>query len=349
MSSRARLKIDSVFYDGWKAFSISESIETVASSFRLSVTDNWNNLSWPIKDGDLCEVFLGDEKLLTGYIDSVEASVSSSERTIEVSGRSKASDLVDCSADGKSAYTGLKLEALTEKLISPFGLTVTLDEGVTTGAVIQNVGVSIGDTPFEILDKRVRQKGLLLLSGTDGNILISKPGNEYADSGLTLGENILSCSASFDSKDRFSVYKIKAQNNFEMEGLSGFQVLGRASDSNVKRFRPLVMSAANAMGALEAKTQAEFEAITRAARARKISVSAQGFFQRSGKLWKKNQVVKLNAPAIGVENDELLISDITYTLDENGSVTTFGLMRKDAFIPKPIVETKDETLLGGDE
>lgn len=351
MANRARLKINSVFYEGWKAFSIQESIETIASGFRLSLTDSWGDVRWPIRDGDLCEVYIDEEKLLTGYVDSIETGISKDERTIEVSGRSKASDIVDCSLDGlgTNEFTGLKLEKLCEKLAAPFGIVFEVPSGVDTGPVIQKVTANIGDTVFEVIEKRVRQKGLLLISTPEGIVQITTPGKEYATSGLVLGQNIISCNASFDSKERFSTYKVKAQNNYELDGPSGFQILGRASDPNVTRFRPLVLQAANAMTNAEAKTRAEFEATTRAARARRVSVTVQGFKQSDGSLWKKNKLVRLIAPALGVENEELLISDISYSQDENGSFTTFGLKRKDAYIPVPEVEKKDEIFLGGDE
>lgn len=348
MANRARLKINSVFYEGWKAFSIQESIETIASGFRLSLTDSWGDVRWPIRDGDLCEVYIDEEKLLTGYVDSIETSISKDERTIEVSGRSKASDMVDCSADiGVSNFTGIKFEDLCKKLASPFGITFSLLSGVVTGPVISKVGVGIGETAFEILDKRAKQKGLLLISTPDGQVEISTPGKTYSVSGLTLGQNIISCNASFDSKDRFSTYKVKAQNNYELDSVGGFQVLGRATDSNVPRFRPLVISAGNSMTNAEAKTRAEFEATTRAARAKRVSVTVQGFRQSDGSLWKKNQLVRVIAPPLGVENEELLISDISYSQDESGSFTTFGLKRKDAYIPVPEVTDKDEIFMGG--
>lgn len=66
MGDIATLRINSVNYKGWKGFSISKSIETIANAFSLSVTDNWNGEVWPIKPGDLCEVFLSDELLITG-------------------------------------------------------------------------------------------------------------------------------------------------------------------------------------------------------------------------------------------------------------------------------------------
>lgn len=347
MGDIATLRINSVNYKGWKGFSISKSIETIANAFTLSVTDNWNGEIWPIKPGDLCEVFLSDELLITGYVDEVHTSVSKDDRTIEVTGRDKTSDLVDCSIDGIGPqFSGLKFEKLCEKLCAAFGIVV--ENLADTGAVIPMVRASVGETCFEILEKRARQKGLLLTSSPDGKLRISEPGKTYAVSGLEQGENILSCSSNFSQKDRFSSYKIKAQNGFDENGTGGFQTIGRATDPNIPRYRPLVISAENAMTNSEAKKRAEYEAITRAARAVKVSVTVPGFRQRDNSFWKENQIIKTNAPSIGVVNEELLISDITYACDENGSTTAFGLKRKDAFIAVPEVSKKDELSIGID-
>lgn len=344
----AILKINSNTFQGWKAFSISKSLETISGAFALSITDKWDSKIWPIKAGDECELFINEDKLISGYVDSVQTSVSKDDRVIEISGRDKTADLVDSSIDGMGPqFSSLKLEKLCETLCAPFGISVVLGTGVDTGAPLVNISSSVGETVFCLLEKRARQKGLLLIFNSDGALEITTPGKTFSLTALEQGKNIVSCSSQYDVKDRFSSYKVKGQNGFDENGTGGFQTLGKATDVNVPRYRPLVISADTQTTNAEAKKRAEFEAITRAARAIKVSVSVQGFRQITGELWELNKIVRVIAPAIGVVDDELLISDITYSLDDGGSVTTFGLKRKDAFIAVPEV-TKDAEPSYGD-
>lgn len=345
MGDKVTLKINSNVYEGWRAFSISKSIETIASSFRLSVTDNWGEKPWPLTPGDACEVYIDDEQLVSGYIDAVDNALSSDELTIQVSGRDKTADLVDCSVDGQgSQFTGLKFEKLCSILCKPFGITV--ESEVNTGAVIPSVVVGVGDTIFETLDKRARQKGLLLVVGKNGVLKITTPGKTYAASALLQGINVLTCNVGLDTKDRFSTYKVKAQNGFEENGTGGFETLGRATDANIARYRPLVINGESAMSSADATKRAQYEAITRAARAQTVSISVVGFKQANGELWRENQLVLVDVPAVGIYRQELIISDIAYALDDTGEITTFGLKRKDAFIPAPEVPEKEEISLG---
>jgi len=344
----AFLKINEKKFSGWKSFAISKSIETLSGSFNFSVNDNWSGLKapWPIQPNDKAEVYLGDTKLITGYVEVVRNSLSSTDTTIEVSGRDIAADLVDCSADiSGGEIKSQKLEALAAWLLGPFGLKVLTS--VDTGSAFPNFRITQGQSVFEILDKKIRQKGFLLISNENGTVEITEPGEDYALTGIVEGQNIMSSDASFDFKDRFSKYTVKAANDLEVDGMDGYKIIGRATDEGVPRFRPLVIVGESAMTLEQAKKRAQYEASVRAARSVKVSVTLSGFTQRDGSIWKMNQLVRVNSPTIGIINETLLICDVSYSLSEGaGAITTLGLKRKDAFIPVPTVNKSNNPDLG---
>jgi prophage tail gpP-like protein len=214
------------------------------------------------------------------------------------------------------------------------------------------VQISTGESVFEVIEKRIRQKGLLLIPTSDGALEITTPGTDYAETALAQGVNLLSCAANYNTKERFSSYKVKGSNNYEENGVGGFSTIGSASDESVSRYRPLLLNGETIIDTASAKKRAEYEAIVRAARSVKVTASVQGFRQKDkGLIWKVNQLVRIDAPLVGIVSQELLITDVTFTLDDNsGSVTTLGLMRKDAFIAVPIVpKAKDISLGEADE
>ncbi len=343
----AKLEVNSIVYEGWKAFTISKSIETLCSEFTLSVTDNWSdqNTSSPIKKGDSIKLYLDSDLLITGIVDAVKKSISASDFTISISGRDRTKDLVDCSADVGAQFNNLKLEKLCEKLFTPFGISVIAK--VDTGMAIPTVSVSQGDSPFEIVEKRARQKGLLLISNVDGNVEITTPASVSAFNALVLGENLLSCATSSEENNQFSEYKVKGQNNLDEEGVGGFAVMGKSTDLNVTRYRPLIIPAENITDNSQAKKRAEFEAITRAAKAGRVSCVVDGFRQSNGQLWSVNQLTRVHAPLLDLINETLLITSINYSLSDEGELTTFELMRPDAFIPTPEVPENSDVALGG--
>lgn len=52
----------------------------------------------PDKNGELVEVLIGDEPVLTGYVEALPLRYDASSVSMGIVGRSKTADLVDCSA-----------------------------------------------------------------------------------------------------------------------------------------------------------------------------------------------------------------------------------------------------------
>jgi prophage tail gpP-like protein len=337
------LKISDKRYEGWLGFSISLGIETLANQFRLRLTDNWIDKKqiWPIIPGDKAEILLDGQKLITGYIDEVSPRVDASAKSLDVSGRDLAGDLVDCSAAG-SEYAELTLDKIASLLAKPFGIKV--NKKTSVGIAFPKITISQGETVFEVLDKRARARGVLLVSNANGEVDIMLPGGTKANTALIEGKNILSASATFDAKDRFSKYTVKSQvTESDEQGTAGFKVIGVATDEGVTRYRPLIIQAEAQAETVNAKSRANYEAIVRAARAATMSVQVKGFRQGNGDLWKPNLLVGIEAPSIGVPSlTEMLITQVTFSLDENGSITTLDLKRRDAFIAQEkVTKSKD--------
>jgi prophage tail gpP-like protein len=73
-----------------------------------------------------------------------------------------------------------------------------------------------------------------------------------------------------------------------------------------------------------------------AAKAVSAQVTVQGWRQGNGELWPVNALVKVDLPWLRLSG-EMLITELTHTLNESGTQTHLTLRRKDAFIPKPIM------------
>ncbi len=346
MTPDVALFVNGQKYEGWTDASVKRSVKAIAGEFNLSVTDNWSG-SGPvffISIGDEAQVKIGDEVLVTGYVEEIQNSIDATSHTVSVSGRDKTGDLVDCSAIYKSGeIKNADLLKIAQLLTEPFGLTVQADTDV--GAPFPSFVVKTGETVFESLERASRLRGVLLSSDGLGNVVITKLGKDKAQTSLIEGQNIKQASLILDVKERFSEYFVKAQmkGTDHVYGKHVSQVKGDSSDPVVKRYRPLVVLAEQQANTAESVKRTQWEAAVRAANSSKVNVTVQGFEQNeNGPLWHLNDLVYFESKTLSLKQ-EFLIADVEMKISSSsGRETIMTLQKPDAFIPKPEVEKKHD-------
>jgi prophage tail gpP-like protein len=356
--AKLALRVNGLEFAGWKEATVKRSVEAVASSFSLSVSDRWDGQTnpWPIMEEDECRLMIGAEQVITGYVDRRTISFDKEAHSLEVSGRDATGALVDCSAilrhvtggKGKWEFRNTSLFTLTQRLCEPFGIRVSIQPGLPLPDVLEKVTVDPGESAFEVLDRACRMAGILPVSDGAGGVMLSRVGAARTHTALIEGENILTGSAEYDASKRFRKYIVRGQHagtdEWFGEGAAG--VSGEATDENVRReSRVLLVRPEQAAKGASIQKRAQWEAKVRAARSETVTVSVQGWQQSNGVLWPLNALVSVRSPSLGIDG-ELLISEITHKLSDNGgTVTEFDLKRPDAFIPEPVV-TKHSTEAG---
>ncbi|MCL2429535.1 MAG: phage tail protein, partial [Alphaproteobacteria bacterium] len=91
MSVLSLLINDERFY-GWTSIRVTRGLERAAADFALGVS---HVEPWPIYPGAACKVFIDNDLVITGWVDTFRPSVSATEHRIECTGRSKTCDFVD--------------------------------------------------------------------------------------------------------------------------------------------------------------------------------------------------------------------------------------------------------------
>lgn len=338
------LQVNGRAYGGWKSIRVTCGIETVAGGFELAVTDKWagQSLPWPIAEEDECKLLLGGAVVITGYVDRVARSLGREDMSLTVSGRDKTGALVDCSAFlDKWEFRRVPLLTLAKRVADPFGISVSLQSGITLPDPPAKLSVDPGDSAFDVIERACRTAGLLPVSDGVGGLVLTRAGTTRTKTALVQGENILAASSDFDATGRFSRYHVLGQHQGtdEISGVQAAAIKGSASDANVRRTeRVLVVRPEGNVTLAQAKRRAEWEATVRAARGDSVSVTVQGWRQGDGSRWPVNSVVHVQCPAIRVDGD-LLITQAVYSLDESGTTTELTLKRPDAFQPEPVVAT----------
>lgn len=341
-------------YDGWKSVRVTRSIESLAGSFALEVSDRWDGRldPWPIAEEDPCRVEIGGTVVIDGYIGARDISATATTRTLAYTGRDRAAELVRCSllvtAPGvkgnKWTYRNLDIAQFAAEIASPHGITVTVQPGL----VLRKDPLLVahpGETGFEAIKRAAGSAGVLAVSDGAGGIVITRAGSSRATS-LIEGINITAASVKYDGEERFARYLISTQppGTDEASG-EATRVQATATDQDVRRTHSvLLIRPDKGYNTADARRRADWEARIRAAKAQTVTVSVQGWNQPNGTLWPLNALTRVTAPRmIGVDGD-MLISEVEYSIGEGGEVATMHLVRPDAFTPEPQAVVSGEGL-----
>ena len=257
----AELWVDGVFYGGWKRLRVSRSIECLAGSFEFELTERWPGQpkAAPVKAGAACRVFLDEQRIVTGYIDTRSVDFDSAKHSVKLVGRDKTGDLIDCSAIHKSGqWHNVKLDQLARDLVKPYGLEVHVLTDV--GKAFSSFNIEEGESVFECLERAARQRAVLLTSDEYGDLVIARAGQKKLDVALVEGQNIKAARADFSWKDRYSEYTVKGQGRLGKSGdPEHSEAVGTIKDEIVSRHRPLIVISEVHNTNATAKERAEWE------------------------------------------------------------------------------------------
>jgi prophage tail gpP-like protein len=333
MTGIAELKVDGAFYGGWKTVRVSRSIEQMAGSFELEVTERWPGQPQrtPIRPGQKCQLLLDGSPVITGWVDGVSPEYDAGQHTLHVSGRDATCDLVDCSAIYKTGqWHKVKLDQLARDLCAPFGVGVVVNADV--GAAFESYNIQEGESVFECLERAARLRALLLTRDPLGRLVIPRAGAAVCDTALIEGRNVKAARADFTWTDRFSEYVVKGYDRLEDEGeIEDAAPAATARDEAITRHRPLIVVAEAHGENSSFADRAEWEKTIRRGRSCRGSITVQGW-AAGGVPWQPNTRVKVTSPFLWLEDAEMLIVGCTYSLDDQaGTLTELAIARPDAF------------------
>lgn len=342
--NRVRLIIAGREFEGWKSVRVEAGIERVARSFDLVITSQWPGQeppAIPVAQGDACELFIGDTKVVTGFIDAIPISYDATTFEMAVSGRSRTGDLVDCSAvNAPGQWRGLKVEAVARAMCGTYGVRVRTE--TDTGAAIADHQVQVGESVFESLDRLMRLRHVLACDDADGALVIAAPGSGgRAATAIELGVNVLGASAARDYTGVYSEYVCKGQRSGDDDefGPSVSEATGSSLQSGLTRRRTLVIKQSGQADSGTCRDRAEYERAHRMGKAHETTYVVSGWRQADGSLWRPNQVVRVRDSRIGIDADRLIV-EVAYLLDDRGLRSQMRLLPQDAFATKPAKQAK---------
>lgn len=310
----------------------------MASSFSLTVSDRFIGSKSNIPLDEECQILIDGTPVITGYLDEITPSYSASSHEVKFAGRSKTCDLVDCSAiiDTGQIISGSPKEII-EKVLSPFGIGLVFSSDKPLSPV-PDFQVQPGETAQSIIEKVCKQTGLVYTDDADGHLVVQSIG-----SGVSVGQiihrvkngqnnNVLSGSGKYSSRNIFRDYYVKSQmtgsDDIGGEDITGVE--GRATDNEVKRYRPIVLTGEDAMDMVTAQTRAEWERSNRRAKGQPFEYTVQGWRNGNGQLWMPNSYVSVDDDFVRVSG-KLIISAVKLNTG-SGTTASLQLSPPDAYI-----------------
>lgn len=336
-----RLRVDGRTFSGWTSIAVTRSIESAAAAFELGVTSRYPGAENPIqiRPGSRCSVWIGDDRVVSGFIDAVAADYDATTLSRSVSGRSATADLVDCSAvAAPGKWSGVTVEAIAAALAAPYGVDVVVDPGVSTGGPVARHRLELGETVVESIERLAVSRGLLVTDDAAGRLVLTRAGSRRTATALEYGANILKGSGHVDASGVFAEYRAKGQRagNDQDFGAAVAAVVGTATDPDVTaRARVLILPSEKTMTTADAKKRAEFEAATRAGRSIQAQYTVAGWRDAAGDLWTPNTLIEVRDPVLGIAG-ELLIAEVVLTLDDGGALAVLTVAPAAGYRPDPL-------------
>lgn len=371
--NKVSLLVDGNEYAGWKSVRIEIGINQICRSFALEVTDDFPGNGrgslekfTRLSPGQSVVLRIGDDVVCTGYITGTPISYNAKSISVQVQGKSKTVDLVDCcspwaaiapdktSNDGNDAWKDVdpeknkpqKVSAAktaatswhnqpTEKIIAdlcaPYGISVVCKSDI--GSKHTNFTVNPGEKVYESINRLLVKDNLIVMDDEFGNLVIAEVGQEGPAGEVLNQDNILTGSASFDANLLYSTYAVIGQHKgSDLEfGKQASQDKGIVENAFIGRFRLLVVKDTGQSSVKGAASVASFQNNYRIAKYFSSDHTVQGWRQKNGVLWKANQGICLEDPLLQITDSDQLITKLEYSLNSLGTITKIYTVPKEGY------------------
>ena len=350
---------------GWQTIRVSRSCEAVPSSFDLTLTERYPGDAGEaqISPGGTCEIRIGADLVLTGYIDQRMLSIAPEQHEVRVVGRSAVQDLVECSADlPRSTVNAGTFLSIAQGLAAPYGIDVHCRSPVG-GQTFPAFSVVPQETPYEIIERVARYLRVLVYDDTDGSLLLVPVGDGGTmASGFKQGVNVQGGSATFTMNERYSAYTPNYLGTADVLDMRNqvnpsAPVPGRFPDvidaevptvgigGKARKRNLVVVSEQIDVGnagnpSLIVQQRAEWEAARRRGRSKALQVVVDSWRDQKGALWRPNAYAPIDMPVLKLSNENWVIGSVTFARDQQqGTTAELILMPKEAFSLEPTVLT----------
>jgi prophage tail gpP-like protein len=332
---KAEVSIEGSNFSAWESIRVRSDFEEPPPFFTLTTAESVpgakTQSALRIRPGDECTIKLAGEKVLTGYVNTRQASYDAMRHGVMVQGRSKTQDCIDCKMELKKIDGGnfkqKTLQQIGSKVLEPFTIRLNVKGG---DKPFEDVQAMPGESPYNLIERLSRMHGFYLFHDGDGNLIASKdPLGTMGN--LIEGKNIKSCRATIQDPSLFSTSTSIGQQNGKDDrfGYKASQVKGEAKNEDVKRYRPYVLHCEKNCTKEDAQARIDFENTWGKVVTYDVEIVVYGWLTegKSGQIWKPGWWTQMKSP-MAMISDKLWIRSATFTQDnQSGTLTTLELRR----------------------
>ena len=340
------IEIKGTRFQGWKGVQIHTSCETIPNSW--TVTASTQFMQGPAlagtRPGQACKILIGDDVVITGWIDRRFISANAHGHDVILSGRGLTRNLVDCSASLKkddavlSNLTAPNALEFAKRLCEPFGIeaiSAVSDLGKKIGSIVPN----LGETPYQLIESVAQYAGFLVFENAKGQLVLDRVGTKTMGSGFLMPGNIEAIHAERSVDNRYSDYYVVWTS---IDTLKETTPIGNARAHEIDKemrkteWRPLILvSGQNVPDADFGQQLAKWNMARRIGRSQAASVVCDSWRDSKGKLWTPNMLATIDAPLADIAGATWIIGSVTFRKDLGGTHCDLQLMPPDAFSPNP--------------
>lgn len=236
--NQVKLKCNGREYAYWSKVTITSGLNELSRSFTLEVTyilPEQNTLQDLFKPNDKVQIFIDDDLIISGYIDKTPINYNANSINVQIIGRSKTEDLVDCNpwpegdpiqfdsgwviSPTQNYFIVYEPNAVTTRskhqdklgtalatLVGAYSIRLKAyndPEIIKKLVEVKNINVKAESTLYDIIASVVIGDDLLITDNENGDLLVLKKALQNSFDDLVLGKNILSGKADFNATKIF--------------------------------------------------------------------------------------------------------------------------------------------------
>lgn len=359
VDNNLEIDINGQRFTGFTYASVQRSMDSLCGTFFFSTTvkeDADGLIANGLKMDDKVEIFIDDQKVMTGYIEELSIDSGVNNHELSFGGRDITSDIIDSSMPTFSELNFKNFKELITQVLSKASINVKVINNLTKQDLdTLNFDAFGGDgkapdlnmTIFDFFDHFAKQKQVLLLTNESGDLVITREESKVSPGALTCktnnnNNNIISASVNINTYERFSKVNISAQDgNAVDKNLINQQ--GFATDSQIRKskqqriFYPNKTTDPNAL-----QNMSQWHINMYKAKGTRYSSITQGYYAQpvSEILWEVNTLVDVEDDLTNVKG-QYLIEGFSFTKDaDSGSVTRLNIVNKGSYSVKKKLKLK---------
>lgn len=323
-------------FTGFESVHIRRSMLEISGGFALIIENFFKDQRTPRLTMDSpVQVEINGVRVLDGWIDKMPISFGDDNDSVEIHGRDKTCDLVDCMYSfTPNEWRNQSIANLIRNLCHPFDISVVIGPSAVqeVSSVIETYKASEGVTVGDLINELCRDVGIFAMSTGDGKLTLTKAGATRSNDGITVGSNCTAGKHTQSNENRHSDYIVKGQGIGTDNKSRGDYIscIGNFEDPIVGRTRPRVLFSEGITNTAKCRRKAIFEARVQAGLSRAITFNMPSWLQSGSVPWKVNQLVPVKDRFGGIDQS-MLVFAVEFTYDEEqGDLAYVSVMDPEA-------------------